>query len=301
MSVRLGLVTVLYNSPEVLPGFFESLERQIGCDFALWVVDNSSDDRAIGVAREQCEQRGLAHVTFIKNSANVGVAAANNQGIRAALANGCTHVALLNNDIEFANPDFLAGMVRESVNGGEHAIVPKMLYHDSGRIWYAGGIIQAWRGINIHVGDGQEDSAKFDVAHYTHYAPTCFLLLSKDVFERVGLMDERYFVYYDDTDFAWRLTRAGFRIKYDPRFVLSHKVSSSTGGALTPFAVYYYTRNRLLFTLKNTGWPLRPVALSVIFATLLKQWMQYDGALRASLRRGLRDGLGFLRSGRDVA
>lgn len=294
MSARLGLVTVLFNSPEVLPGFFESLERQVGCDFALWVVDNSGDDRAIRVARDQCAQRGLAHVTFIKNTANVGVAAANNQGIRAALASGCTHVALLNNDIEFSNPDFLAGMLREAVSGGEHAVVPKMLYHDSGRIWYAGGIIQAWRGINVHVGDGQEDCAEFDVSHYTQYAPTCFLLLSGEVFSRVGQMDERYFVYYDDTDFVWRMNQAGFRIRYDPRFVLTHKVSSSTGGALTPFSVYYLTRNKLLFILKNIGLPLRAVALLVFVVTFCKQWLTYDHSLRASLRKGWRDGFMFL-------
>jgi len=71
------------------------------------------------------------------------------------------------------------------------------------------------------------------------------------VFERIGLMDERYFVYYDDTDFVFRCLKHGLRLVYQGSAELRHKVSSSTGGGGSDFSIYYYNRNRLFFIRKN--------------------------------------------------
>lgn len=285
---------MLFNSPEVLPKFFESLAGQENVAFTLWVVDNSTDSRAFDVAQAECKRLELSSVVFVRNEQNVGVAAANNQGIRAAMNAGADHLILLNNDIEFDDPQLLAELLRIAESGGERVIVPKILYFDTRRVWYAGGRFRSWAGVNLHVGDGFADVPEYNVAAYTEYAPTCFLLVSREVFERVGLMDERYFVYYDDSDFAWRALRAGFRPRYEPRFTILHKVSTSTGGALTPFSIYYYTRNRFLFILKNIGWPLKAVTLSVFAASLLVQWRRYDAVMRKSLLKGFKDGLKFV-------
>ncbi|RYE38977.1 MAG: glycosyltransferase, partial [Hyphomicrobiales bacterium] len=88
---RIGVVTVTYNSAKVLPDFFESTNRQIGCEFHLYVIDNASRDESVALSRT------LAHcaTTIIANPDNVGVAEGNNQGIRKALEDGCTHVLLL--------------------------------------------------------------------------------------------------------------------------------------------------------------------------------------------------------------
>lgn len=67
-------------------------------------------------------------------------------------------------------------------------------------------------------------------AEYHAYAPTCFLIVNSDVFKQVGMMDERHFVYYDDTDFLYRAYIAGYKVKLEQDVVISHKVSVSDGG-----------------------------------------------------------------------
>lgn len=298
--MQLGLVTVLYNSPEVLTGFFESLAKQQDIDYCLWVIDNSTTLEPLTIARAECQRLDLHRVVFVRNDRNVGVAAANNQGVIAALAQSAEYVLLLNNDIEFSDPLLLAGMLQAARTANEHVIIPKMLYFDSKRIWCAGGYFRRWAGTTRHIGEDSPDSAVFSQRAYSEYAPTCFMLISRKVFETVGMMDERYFVYYDDSDFVWRLNSAGYRIVYEPRFKIEHKVSSSTGGALSPFSVYYYTRNRFLFISKNFSFGWSMVALPVFAATLCVQYLRYESKLRTALLRGIVDGTAVMRQDRMV-
>jgi GT2 family glycosyltransferase len=130
-----------------------------------------------------------------------------------------------------------------------------MMYYDQpDRIWTAGGTFQPWRGYrSVHLGDGETDRGQRDSVRLVTYVPTCCVLIKKEVFEKIGLMDERYFVYWDDTDFMYRAMRAGIKLMYLPEAKLLHKVASLTGGASTPFAVRYGTRNSIYFLLKNFG------------------------------------------------
>ena len=126
MTVKTGLVTVLFNSASVLPGFFESLSKQKMQDYWLFIIDNSLDDRSYAKAQELIKQYDFKNVTLIHNTSNVGVAAANNQGINLSLEMGCEYVLLLNNDIEFNNPDLLGEMLTLADVRQERMIVPKI-------------------------------------------------------------------------------------------------------------------------------------------------------------------------------
>ncbi|MBZ5501602.1 MAG: glycosyltransferase family 2 protein, partial [Acidobacteriia bacterium] len=92
-----------------------------------------------------------------------------------------------------------------------------------------------------------------DAARVVDHAPACCLLVRKEVFARIGLMDSRYFVYLDDTDFCYRAKRAGLRLFYLPSARLLHKASSLTGGPESDFSVRYRTRNQIYFMLKHLG------------------------------------------------
>ena len=126
MTVKTGLVTVLFNSASVLPGVFESLSKQKMQDYWLFIIDNSLDDRSYAKAQELIKQYDFKNVTLIHNTSNVGVAAANNQGINLSLEMGCEYVLLLNNDIEFNNPDLLGEMLTLADVRQERMIVPKI-------------------------------------------------------------------------------------------------------------------------------------------------------------------------------
>jgi GT2 family glycosyltransferase len=245
---KIGVITVTFNSADVLPDFFDSLAAQTHPDFTVYVVDNASKDRTL----ELCRGRSDLPLVLISNDANLGVAEGNNQGIRAALQAGCEYVLLLNNDTVFDNNLFL--QLRDGIlNYGCAMTTPKIYYYDDPkRIWAAGGHFQPWLGYRTqHYGMGEEDSGQFDVPRSITYSPTCCVLIHRTVFERIGLMDPAYFVYSDDVDFMFRAAKAGYKMMYLPGCSLLHKVHSLTGGATSAFTVRYCTRNRVYFARKN--------------------------------------------------
>lgn len=224
---KLGLVTVLYNSAGVLPGFFESLRTQTYTNIILYVIDNSPDDASLDCARRECENFPHA-VRFIRNAGNYGVAKGNNQGISIALEDCCSYILLLNNDIEFpANTihDIVAFALREKAM----IVVPKIYYHGSNHLWYAGGEMKFLFGAGSHRGDRSFDAGHYNNFEVVSYAPTCFMLISNTVFLDIGLMDEDYFIYFDDTDFVYRANK-NHNILYNPDCIIYHKVSFSSGG-----------------------------------------------------------------------
>lgn len=246
----IGVVTVTYNSGQVLSDFLRCLWAQTCPNFILFVIDNASSDSTIQMLEDCTEQR----LVFIPNRDNRGVAEGNNQGIRAALEAGCSTVLLLNNDTEFDET-----LLERLANGLEtylcDMICPKMLFFDEpDRIWAAGGFFQPRLGYRtLHYGEGDLDRGQFDEARAVTYTPTCCVLIRADLFTRIGFMDARYFVYSDDTDFMYRALKAGSRLYYLPSAILLHKVGRLTGGDSSPFTIRYSVRNRAYFKLKHCG------------------------------------------------
>lgn len=287
-SGRMGIVTVLYGSHDVVEGFFDSLALQGDVDFKLYVIDNSPCPDALERCRGLARQHGIV-AEFVFNNANLGVAKGNNQGIALALRDGCASVLLANNDTEFA-----AGALRrlaEAWRQGADVVTPKILYHGPDRlIWFAGGSIDTWTMRTPHHGMREIDRGQFDAPGDTGYAPTCFLLVDAGVLRQIGAMDEAYFVYYDDTDFIWRLRCAGRRVHYLPQAVVLHKVSTSTGGGESPFTVYYTNRNRVYFIRKHFRGIKRLAALAYMLATRVPTAARLPRLVAGRLWSGVRDG-----------
>jgi len=239
---------VTFNSGRVLEPFLECAFAQTLGKFTLYVVDNASKDETLAILGKVSDSR----LKLIENQENLGVAEANNQGIRAALADGCEVVLLLNNDIEFSQNLFLrlyAGLKEyrcEMTTG-------KMLYFDPpDRIWCAGGWLDRRRLFGaFHYGMGEKDRGQFDEARQVTYTPTCCLMVKRTVFDQIGMMDSKYFVYADDVDFLYRCFQKELRLWYLPEAKLHHKISALTGGDESEFAIRYMTRNRAYFLRKH--------------------------------------------------
>jgi GT2 family glycosyltransferase len=248
--MKIGAVTVTYNSRQVIDGFLDSLLHQTYSDFVLYVVDNASSDGTLEVVRRYQDPR----IHIIRNQTNVGVAEGNNQGITAALKADCGAVLLVNNDTEFES-SLLQLLVDGMVEHACDMVAPKILYHDKPQlIWCAGGGFRPWKGHGgMHYGLGEIDRGQFDTARRIELAPTCCLLIRTEVFGVIGLMDSLYFVYTDDTDFCFRAMREGVKLFYLPSATMLHKVSSLTGGTESDFTIRYCTRNHVYFILKNLG------------------------------------------------
>jgi GT2 family glycosyltransferase len=249
-EAKIGVVTVTYNSAQVLDGFLSSLLRQSHTDFLLYVVDNASSDDTL----ERLARYDDHRIVLIANRENVGVARGNNQGIRAALEAGCDSVLLINNDTEFGTH-----LVSSLGNGlRDHKcdmIVPKIMYFDdSAKIWCAGGFFHRMKGyLGVHCGQDENDEGQFDEIRSIEYSPTCCMLIRREVFDRLGLMDENYFIYCDDADFCLRAKRASLSMIYLPAATVWHKVSSLTGGGHSEFAIRQLTGNHIYYICKNFG------------------------------------------------
>ena len=271
---RVGVVTVTFNTAKFLPPFMDSCAAQRGLDFSIYCIDNNSKDGTVTVLKQDTPD--FLQLTF--NADNAGVAAANNQGIRQALGDGCEWILLLNNDTTF-EPTLFCGLVHAARSKGWLAVVPKIHFDvPANHLWFAGGHFVAAKGhTGTHVGIGEHDRGQHDAVATIDYAPTCCMLLHRSVFERVGLMDEAFFVYYDDTDFCWRLRQHGIALGYWPQEQLVHKVGGSTGGIDSPFTTFMAARNRLFFIKKHRGstsahmWSVVFMAYYVV-RHLVKRW-----------------------------
>lgn len=248
LTSRIGVVTVTYNSGSVLAPFLQCAFQQTHSEFILFAVDNASQDNTLHLLQECNDER----LRVIGNLDNRGVAAANNQGIRAALEAGCQTVLLINNDTEF--PEDLFARLYIALDENQYDMTTgKMLYFDpSDLIWCAGGWLNRKRFFGaLHYGMGEKDVGQYNEARRVTYAPTCCLLVRRSVFDRVGMMDSKYFVYSDDVDFLYRCLQQNLSLWYIPDAKLYHKVSSLTGGDDSEFAIRYMTRNRMYFLRKH--------------------------------------------------
>jgi GT2 family glycosyltransferase len=287
---QVGLVTVLFNSDTVLEGFFASVSKQAFKDYHLYLVDNTPSTKTDELIEELIEKYPIAAYTHIKNDANVGVAKGNNQGIELAVQDGTKYTLILNNDIEFEGENFFRDFLEEAVQKKESLLIPKILFYDNRKIWMAGGEFLLKKAITSHVGEGDDDKDLYNKEKYFNYAPTCFMLVNNRVFHEVGMMDERYFVYYDDTDFLYRCYKKGFKIKYLPQFVVLHKVSSLTGGSESLFSLYYANRNRIYFINKNLTGLNYVLSLSYTLLSRTVRYVRYNSEQKKKLIKALVDG-----------
>lgn len=240
---RVGIVIVNYNAEKYQNDSIRSIKQMKYSNYEIIVVDNGSTDNSIKLLKEE-----FPEVIIIETNNNLGVAAGNNIGIRHAIKRGAEYILLLNNDIEL-DKDLLRILVQKATK--QTITVPKIYYFDKKRIiWSAGGKVDWNEGRPYHIGIGCPDSSRFNHEQVVEIAPTCCMLIHKEVFKNVGLMDEKYFMYYDDTDFCIRANQRDFKILYLPTAKMWHKVSSSSGGEKSKVCQYYVSRNILYFMKK---------------------------------------------------
>lgn len=215
----------------------------------ILIVDNASSDDSEVILRER-----FPDIDIIQTGENRGYAGGNNFGIRFALAKGADYVWLLNNDTK-VDSAALDEMVRVTKNDSTVGMVgPKiLLYSRPEYLNCIGSTINLITGQPRLIGLGEKDDGLFDEIKEMDTLSGCSLLVSKDVVDAVGLLDEKFFLFYEETDWILRAKRAGYRMLYVPRARIWHKVSASVGGHQSPLMLYYMTRNNPLLMRQNVG------------------------------------------------
>ncbi len=246
----LAIIVVLYKSGDAIGPFWTSLQTQTDPDFRLIAIDNPAGpehhDAATHLAQTQDPR-----ITIIRNTENVGFARAVNQGIRLAHAEGAGHFMLLNPDTTFP-PTFLHQLRRSWTKAQTEIVAPRVMQADAPEEpWFAGGHLDyGWIFSNRH------DPYTPGIATRTiDFASGCCLAFTRRVIEQIGLLDESFFVYWEDTDFSIRLRSANLPITYLEHPYLLHEGGASSGGNRSPTATrLYYTAYAQLLR-KHFGWP----------------------------------------------
>lgn len=224
----------------------DSLTKLEYDNYRILVVDNGSTESCLDQVKEKHPMLEL-----IQNTDNLGFAGGCNIGIQHALRNNASYVWLLNNDT-VVEPVALHTLVDVTEEDPMCGIVgSKILYYDNRMtLNHVGGSINPWLGICEHVGFNEFDKGQHNKSFKVDYVTGCSLLARREMVDQIGLMDDRYFLYYEETDWCVRAQRAGWKVKVSPGSIVYHKVSRSIGKD-NPIQYFYFSRNSLRFISRN--------------------------------------------------
>ena len=242
MRPTVALVILNWNNPEDTLACLRSVAKLDNPLLRVIVVDNGSTDDSVGRVRNEHPS-----IALIEIGANLGYAAGNNVGSRFALSYDVDYVCIINNDV-IVTPDFLAPMVDAMAANDVGVITPLVaLMAKPDTIWALGSAVDRKTGIVTRQHAGQEVAVlqphpPFDV----DIASGAAMLIKRAVLERVGYLDEAFYLYYEETDWCLQVRRAGYRILAVPASVVYHRVSATLGQE-SPITDYYMLRNHLRF------------------------------------------------------
>jgi GT2 family glycosyltransferase len=236
-------VVVNWNGRDFVGPCLRTLLGSSYGNLSVALMDNASSDGSADMVESE-----FPAVRVVRNSENRGYAAAANDGIRLAISEGAEFVLVLNNDIEI-DEGAVGAMVSAALERPRAAFVGPLIYYADRPdvIWSAGGRVSYWTGDIRHIGIREEDRGQYGEVTEVDYLTGCALLASAGAVSEIGLMDESYFMYNEDTDWCARARERGYSVLLAPSAKLWHKVSMSSGGGLTPFKIYNRIRSTLRF------------------------------------------------------
>lgn len=240
---ELSIITVNFNGLNDTCALIDSIP--FNEDMEVIVVDNGSKENEASILQEH-----FPSIKAIRSDKNLGFAGGNNLGLKAAKGK---YLYLINNDTVFKqfNPQLLIRRLEASPKIG--VVCPKIRFAwDNNPIQFAGYTPLSPITIrNQAIGFGEEDKGQYDTPRQTPYAHGAAMMLKREIIDKVGLMPEFFFLYYEELDWSMMITRAGYEIWYEPTCTIYHKESQSTGQN-SPLRTYYITRNRLLLVKRNS-------------------------------------------------
>jgi GT2 family glycosyltransferase len=240
-----AIIVLTWNGRDLTLDCLSSLIRLDYANYHVIVVDNGSRDDTVGAIRQK-----YPAVTVIENGENLGFAEGNNVGIRRALACGFDYVLLLNNDT-VVDHQMLRTLVGVADSDARIGIVgPLIYYHDDPEVvWSAGNAID-WRTATLRRLYTDTRDSHPQLPYEADYVTGCALCIKREAVERIGLLDSRYFIYFEETDWCLRARAHGYKVVVVPRAHMWHKVSA-TMRQDSPATTYYMTRNSFLFLARN--------------------------------------------------
>lgn len=304
---KVSIILLNYKGAEDTIACLKSLLKISYAKYDIVIVDNASPDDSVERIEEYFKSMAAGEYTFFRSPEeamqssqpqstftllqtghNGGYGYGNNVGIKYALKNGADYVLLLNNDT-VVDPGFIEPIVQMCEEDKSIGIASgQIFYFDHPDIfWFNGGTFSKCTGKVTHIDYGKKNTGQKPLGNST-FITGCLWLVPKYVFEKVGLINEKYFMYVEDVEFSQRIVSKGYCLKVTPHCRIWHKVGSSSAAELTEFSMYWMTRNRLSYMAEHAKlycWPL------FFYNSVLKFFIQWLLTGRHNLIRGQFKGL----------
>ena len=309
ISPRVSIIILNWNGLEDTVECMESLKKITYHNYEIIVVDNDSK----GNDAQVLEDKFGDYVRLIRNNKNYGYTGGNNIGIRYVADNSAPDYFLILNNDTIVAPDFLGQMIKVAESDASIGIVgPKVYYyHFPKRIQSAGGKVNMRTGQASLIGVKEIDAGQYDTQQEVDCVSGCCLLIKKEVIQKVGLFDESYFCYWDETDYCFRAREAGYKVLYIPEAKIWHKaplklrIWDKTPMAAKRSGLYYYfmARNNFKFMKKHaTNGQYRSFLFYFFgyhlwFMTAVCLLYHHDVGRLLGFYRGVKDGLSNSNSG----
>jgi len=248
-SPKVAIIIVNWNNLKDTMECLDSFKKVTYSNYEILLVDNASRGDDAIVLKENYED----FITVITNKKNYGFAEGCNIGIREALARGAKYVTLLNNDT-VVSPDFLQPVIEALESNNDVGIAGGKVYcyENPEMIWFAGGLLDYETGETPIYGSGTVDSGLFNEMKEVGWICGCYMVITREVLEKVGMLDKRFFFGWEDVDICLRAIQQGYKILFVPDSKISHKaLPPEKQKRLTGRPVYYATRGRFIFLEKH--------------------------------------------------
>jgi hypothetical protein len=252
---KIAIIIINWNTFQLTFNCLKSLEACSYNNISFFLVDNGSiDGSGDKIALE------FPEVNYIKNEKNEGFTGANNLALKAILEQDFDYVLLLNNDTE-VKPNFLSLLEAKMNSDDKLAATQPLILNFKNRdtIWNAGGSFNTFFGLTKTRLKGMIFNPQLNIETSTQWITGCCILVKTSVVKQVGLLDNRFFAYFEDVDWSIRMTNLGYKLAVVPESIIYHHTSGSTKknnasneGNLSPYAHFLNVRNHIYLIKKHT-------------------------------------------------
>ncbi|WP_235114897.1 glycosyltransferase family 2 protein [Cyclobacterium qasimii] len=219
MHYSVAIVILNWNGWAYTQACIESLLVSGVSESDIVLVDNGSTDGSLLNVKNRFQD-----IHLIKNKVNEGFTGGNNIGMQYALNRGYEYIMLLNNDTKVTT-GFLELLIAEMRTSDKLAAIQPLIYYmePETQIWNAGGKYHAWLGYSQ-----TNYKVKSEKPYLTEWISGCAILVRSAVLEKVGLLDNKYFAYFEDVDWSLRMRKRGFELKVHPKSIIYHEAGASS-------------------------------------------------------------------------
>ena len=252
---KIAIIIINWNTYQLTFNCLKSLKACTYNNKTIFLVDNGSKDGSGDqIALE------FPDINFIKNEINEGFTGANNKALKVILKQNFDYVLLLNNDT-VVKPNFLSLLeARMDSDQNLAATQPLILdFPNKNTIWNAGGSFNSFFCLFKTRCKGMIYNPKLKIDTYTQWISGCCILVKIAVIKKVGLLDNRFFIYFEDADWSIRMTNLGYKLGVVPESIIYHhssgsnvKNNTSSEGNLSPYSHYLNVRNHIYLIKKHS-------------------------------------------------